>query len=314
MTTITPTQPRDAQTLTLKDGRTLGYAIYGSPSAAATIFYLHGFPGARVEGALWLESSLSPAVNARLICIDRPGMGLSTFQTNRRILDFPSDLLELADHLEIEKFHILGGSGGVPYALACTKEISTPRLINTTLVSGLYPGRKDGMLFAFRALMFFGYWAPTSFMAYILDVKFGRAARNPDPKVMEDLFMAEMQGRPETDVKCLENREVREGLIKSMSEAFAQEGGLGVAWDLRLYSDWGFELTEVDGKDVSIWHGKNDVNTPILMAEDASKLLMGSKFHAFDETHLSLPFNHMKDLLKDLLKLDRVLETSFLCR
>jgi len=99
-----------------------------------------------------------------------------------------------------------------------------------------------------------------------------------------------------------------------MSEAFAQEGGLGVAWDLRLYSDWGFELTEVDGKDVSIWHGKNDVNTPILMAEDASKLLMGSKFHAFDETHLSLPFNHMKDLLKDLLKLDRVLETSFLCR
>jgi len=308
MTTSTPTQPLDAQTLTLKDGRTLGYATYGSSSTASmtpTIFYLHGFPGARIEGTLWVESSLSPAVNARLIGIDRPGMGLSTFQSNRRILDFPSDLLELADHLKVEQFHVLGVSGGVPYALACTKEIPKSRLINTTLVSGLYPGSREGMLFAVRALMFVGYWAPTSLMASVFDMKFGRAARNPDPKVMEDLFMAEMQGRPEKDLICLENKEVRECLSRSLSEAFAQEGGMGVAWDWRLYSDWGFELTEVDGKDVSIWHGKKDVNTPILMAEEASKSLVGCKYHTFDdETHMSLPFNHVEEILKDLLNLN----------
>jgi len=307
MTTGSATRPLDAQTLTLKDGRILGYAIYGSPSTtstAPTIFYLHGFPGARIEGALWLGSSFSPALNAQLIGVDRPGMGLSTFQPSRRILDFPIDLIELADHLKIEKFHILGGSGGVPYALACTKDIPKTRLINTTLVSGFYPGSREGMLFALRALMFVGYWAPTSLMASIFDMKFGRAARNPDPKVMEDLFMAEMQGRPEKDLQCLENEEVRKSLTRSLSEAFAGEGGMGVAWDWRLYSDWGFELTDVDGKDVAIWHGKADVNTPILMAEEASKLLTGCTFHAFDnETHMSLPFNHVEKILNDLLKL-----------
>ena len=303
MNAATPTQPLDAQTLVLKDGRTLGYAIYGSSSATPTIFYLHGFPGARTEGALWLGRNLSPTIDARLIGIDRPGMGLSTFQTNRRILDFPSDLLELADHLKVKHFHILGGSGGVPCALACRKDIPKTRLINTTLVSGFYPGSRDGMLFALRALMFVGYWAPTSLMASVFDMKFGRAARNPDPKVMEDLFMAEMQGRPEQDLKCLEDKELREGLSRSMSEAFTQEGGMGVAWDWRLYNDWGFELNDVDGQNVSIWHGKKDVNAPIVMAEEASKMLEGCEFHTFDdETHVSLPYNHAEKILKDLLK------------
>ena len=116
--------------------------------------------------------------------------------------------------------------------------------------------------------------------------------------------MAEMQGRPEKDLQCLENEEVRKSLNRSLSEAFAGEGGMGVAWDWRLYSDWGFELTDVDGKDVAMWHGKADVNTPILMAEEASKLLTGCTFHAFDnETHMSLPFNHVEKILNDLLKL-----------
>lgn len=38
-------------TLTLEDGRKLGYAQYGSLSGK-TVFYLHGLPGSRLESTL----------------------------------------------------------------------------------------------------------------------------------------------------------------------------------------------------------------------------------------------------------------------
>jgi hypothetical protein len=52
-----------------------------------------------MEGAL--PRIPCPKIDAKLIAIDRPGIGLSTFQHGRRILDFPSEPLALADHLNI---------------------------------------------------------------------------------------------------------------------------------------------------------------------------------------------------------------------
>lgn len=65
----------------------------------------------------------SPQIDARCVTLDRPGLGLSTFQPNRRIVDFPADVLAVADHLKVDKFHVVGISGGAPYALVCAKEI-----------------------------------------------------------------------------------------------------------------------------------------------------------------------------------------------
>lgn len=66
-------------------------------------------------------------------------MSLSTFQPSRQILSWPSDVLELADHLAIPRFKILAASAGCPFALACAKEIGEDRLIATDVVSGFYP-------------------------------------------------------------------------------------------------------------------------------------------------------------------------------
>jgi len=300
-----PEAPQDSQTLLLPDGRTLGYAVYGSPPSPTTptFFYFHGFPGSRFEGRIFLDSSLAPKITARCICPDRPGHGLSTLQQPRRVLDYPADILALADHLQIDQFYVLGASGGAPYALACAKEIPRSRLLGTAVVSGAYPGSRKGSLFALRALLFAGYWAPTALMAKALDSMFGKAARDPDPKVMEDLFDKEMKGRPGPDLKCLENKELKAVVVKSMSGAFVG-GGMGPAWDLRLVSDWGFGLEEVDGRDVTLWHGKADVNCPVSMAEEAGKLIKGCELKVFEEeTHMSLPFNHVEEILRGLLRL-----------
>ena len=121
----------------LSDGRTLSYSIYGDQSSSNVLFYFHGFPSSRLEASLW--HSTATRFSVKLIAPDRPGMGQSTFQLNRTILDWTKDVLELADHLSINEFNIIALSGGSPYAFACAKEIPKSRLKNVAIVSGAYP-------------------------------------------------------------------------------------------------------------------------------------------------------------------------------
>ena len=109
-------------TIKLKDGRTLGYIDLGNKDAKNVLFHFHGFPGSRLEANLLSEMDID-MTNIRLISIDRPGMGLSDFKKNRTLLDWPEDVVELADALGIDKFAVEGISGGGPYAAACAYKI-----------------------------------------------------------------------------------------------------------------------------------------------------------------------------------------------
>jgi hypothetical protein len=88
-----------------------------------------------------------------------------------------------------------------------------------------------------------------------------------------------------------------------MREGFRQ-GSKGPAWDCTLYGDWGFDLKDVNGENIILWHGGKDMSAPFQMAEKAAKEMKGCELRAFeDETHLSLPYHHLEDVLKSLLKL-----------
>jgi pimeloyl-ACP methyl ester carboxylesterase len=50
-------------------------------------------------------------------------MGYLDFQPKRRLMDWPADVGCLADTLVLDKFGVLGYSGGGPHALACTVRI-----------------------------------------------------------------------------------------------------------------------------------------------------------------------------------------------
>ena len=114
---------------------TLGYAEHGSPDGVP-MFYFHGWPSARVQGALMDEAGRKHGL--RIISPDRPGIGLSDFQPKRRLLDWPQTLLELAAHLGADKFHVMGWSGGGPYVLA-TALTMPERLLSATVVCGAPP-------------------------------------------------------------------------------------------------------------------------------------------------------------------------------
>ncbi|KAH8656233.1 alpha/beta hydrolase fold domain-containing protein [Tricladium varicosporioides] len=292
-------QPRDSQTFTLPSGRSLGFATYGSPSPGTpVIFYFHGFPTTRIEGSFAASTKAKPYV----VAIDRPGIGLSSFQPARRILDWPSDVLAIADHLNIEKFHVIGASGGSPYALVCAKEIPRARLLSVSVVSGIYPISlgTEGMLLGVRALLYGGAWLPRFVMAKVLDWEFGTAARNKDPKVFEDSFMKGMEKRAERDMRCLDDLPFRKTMVESMREAFRQ-GAEGPAWDCSLYGDWGFNLEEINGEGITLWHGKEDPNAPAAMAIKAAKLMKGCELRIIEgECHMSLSYHHIEEILQSV--------------
>jgi pimeloyl-ACP methyl ester carboxylesterase len=121
------------RTTQLRDGRTIGYVEYGKPNGRP-LFYFHGHPGSRFEVRFLQEQAEENGV--RLVGVDRPGLGLSSYKAGRSILDWPDDVSELADFLQIKFFSVVGFSGGGPYALACAFRIPS-RLIACGIVSGV---------------------------------------------------------------------------------------------------------------------------------------------------------------------------------
>ena len=124
-------------TLTLADGRSLGLAEWGPPDAPLVV-YCHGFPGSRLEPSLAQAVVERRAVNARVIAFDRPGYGRSAFLPGRGFLDWPTDMAEAADRLGIDRFSVLGASGGCPYALACASSLGE-RVTRVGIVAGVGP-------------------------------------------------------------------------------------------------------------------------------------------------------------------------------
>jgi pimeloyl-ACP methyl ester carboxylesterase len=93
----------------LRDGRRLAHSEVSDPDGLP-VFHQHGMPGSRLEHEA--EPDLYRSLGVRVITPDRPGYGLSDPHLHRPILDWPSDIAELADSLGIRRFGITGLSGG----------------------------------------------------------------------------------------------------------------------------------------------------------------------------------------------------------
>jgi pimeloyl-ACP methyl ester carboxylesterase len=297
------------ENIQLEDGRKLSYATYGSPVPRTTVIYMHGFPSSRLEGKLWHSACTKHMI--RLIAPDRPGVGLSTYQTNRKILDWPVDVLALADALKISQFYILGVSGGAPYALACVKRIPKSRLLGVSIVSGMYPVKYGtaGMMIQSRMLFWVAPWL-TGLTSFMFDTSMGKAARCSDPQVFEDMLEQEVDNRHAGDQATMKDPKHWPTFVAMMREAFAH-GSRGASWEARLKgSEWGFELSQlyIDsdvGCSLTLWHGTEDVNCPATMAKKAGSLMPGSNLRTMEgEGHVSFIFKKANEILDDLIGIE----------
>lgn len=119
--------------MTLRDGRRLSYALCGHPRGKP-LFVMHNTPGSRRIGQLMHQMGRDH--RARIITPDRPGYGFSDLRHPFTVLNWPGDVLELALHLGIDDFGVLGIVGGGPYALACAYRMPE-RVTRVAILAGV---------------------------------------------------------------------------------------------------------------------------------------------------------------------------------
>ena len=284
-------------TVKLKDGRNLGYADLGNPEAKP-LLHFHGFPGSRLEAAIFADRVVQN--NVRLIGVDRPGMGLSDFKKDRTILDWPDDVVELADALGIDNFAIEGISGGGPYAAACAYKIPD-RLTTCGIISGLGPIdlEVEEEIKSIRRLSFIIRRMPWLFKLMISFQSRG----------LKDLEKAERKMRetikkfPEQDRKVMDDPKLLSLFIRESAEAFHQ-GNEGAFYEGRLYAKpWGFSLEDISPKlKVYIWHGEVDEAVPVAMGRSMCKAIPNceGKFYP-GEGHYSTIFKYFEEIVSTLI-------------
>jgi pimeloyl-ACP methyl ester carboxylesterase len=103
-TAISPKDDKISSTLTLPDGRKLGYAQYGS-STGRPVILLHGLAGSRFDGAFFHEAGQQ--LGARVIGVDRPGMGWSSPHPTRTLLGLAKDVEHLTEHLKLDDYSVM---------------------------------------------------------------------------------------------------------------------------------------------------------------------------------------------------------------
>ena len=297
-----PTNSQDDQKITLSNGHKLGYSACG-PESSPTIFFLHGYPSSRMEG-LGL-SKMSIKVGARIVCPDRPGIGLSTFDANRTLLDYPGQISQLASHLGLQSYGIIGGSGGAPYALACAKILPKTQLKKVGILAGIGPVdlSLDHLSLSSRLLLNMVGWMPGT-IKWLLDLIIVRAINNVDERVFRDKVARQLRSLPSNDRELLsKDPDVIDNIVRTLKEHLRQGSSLASVKECQVYmAPWGFRLEDIDYEKILLWYGTDDSNTPVQIGRGMASRLKGAILKEYPgETHFSLMSAHGEEILRDMV-------------
>jgi pimeloyl-ACP methyl ester carboxylesterase len=290
---------RTAQTYQLLDGRSLGYAEYGAPQGKP-LFYFHGWPSSRIEFGGYKGDEIAKRLNVRVIAIDRPGFGLSSYQPHHKFTDWPKDVAQLADHLGFDRFRVMGYSAASPYTLACAHALAE-RLEAVGVVSGVAqpfstPGATEGM----PTIML---WTTARIHPRLTWIIFnamkGRITNGPRDQLPKDVKQAMMA---EADFEFIKSHPYAMAANMDGGAEALRGGGLGPAEAGALYWKlWGYRLEDIRTK-VHVWHGEADLNAPFavhgkVLAERLPNV--EAKFYP-GEGHISLIHKYLETILQTL--------------
>jgi pimeloyl-ACP methyl ester carboxylesterase len=282
--------------LKLANGAGVAISEYGDPRGRP-VFFCHGWPSSRSMAELVHDAACE--LGARIISPDRPGIRDSEFQPDRRLLDWPAFLNEIADRFAIERFRILAISGGAPYAYASGWK--TPERVEKIAVASGAPPLHDlndhtGLLPIHRRML---------------------ALRERRPGLLKSLFhlarplvamRMPIRFRPlllkflqPCDANVLRESRAFDICFESARQAW-RSSAKGVMTDAEIYATpWGFALEDVRVP-VALWHGSKDRTFAAQLAEDVARRLPNCEYHLVEGAgHYSLPIRYIREILADLL-------------
>ena len=251
--------PRVDRSVALPDGRCLAYAEYGDPGGSPVLAF-HGLPGSRLSWGMLPDSPIPPGV--RLIAPDRPGYGRSAPNPGRDLLAWADDVARLADALSLERFALLGVSGGGPGALACAWKMPE-RLTSVGVVSSAAPSDAPGVFEGMsRTNHFFMRLAWRLPWLSRLNLRLLAKVIRRDPARYIDAMQYKVDA---VDRAILARPEIRRMLVEDFAEA-VRTGADGMVGDMSANHGrpWGFELGEIAAH-VHFWFCELDRSVPAAM-------------------------------------------------
>jgi len=280
----------------LSDGRRIGCLEVGN-DRGVPVFHFHGNGSSRWEVMLLAE--LAAAAGVRLIGLDRPGIGNSDPAPERSLIDWPEDVAQVADRLQIGRFAVEGVSAGGAYALACAYRMPD-RLTGCALISSICP--PELVRQAAPAWMRAGWWVaqhrPDLLQACLRAVLPDRPSGEAGAE-RRLLRIARLLARCDREV--LRCPLIRTSLLRAMAESRRQGGAANRREILALLRSWNLPIDRIAFRDILLWHGEQDRLTPI----GPARLLAAALPHCTTrfcagEGHFSTLAHHAQDVFARL--------------
>jgi pimeloyl-ACP methyl ester carboxylesterase len=276
------TAARHEGTIRVREGRQLGVAEYG-PVDGRPVVWFHGTPGARRQ--IPDEARLiAGAEGIRIIGVDRPGVGLSTPHLYDHLADLVPDLEIVLDRLGIDRFSVIGLSGGGPYALATAWGLGE-RVQRVGVLGGVVPSRGElahgGGLVGFA--MHFASLMPVVRRPMALALT--QLVRGIRPLGHQALVLYSRVS-PEGDRAVLERPEIEAMFLDDLTTNGGRSMQAFVDDAILFTREWGFDPREVQQR-VVWWHGDADHIVPFAHAQHLVPLLQDAELRVrHGESHL----------------------------
>jgi pimeloyl-ACP methyl ester carboxylesterase len=266
-----------------KDGLKIAYSEFGDLKGRP-IFFFHGSPGSRLEALHMHEPALHHGY--RIIAPDRPGMGESDYRCKRKWLDYPNDITELASHLDITKFGIIGVSGGGPPLFSCAYKI--PENLNLAVGISVWAPNINGELYNHISPIdrSFSRFANISLIFRLIYAIMGLQVKIQSGR---NLMMNFRSSMCDADLAIIENNDrLVKFLARDIKESFKQ-GSKGPALDAILqYRDWGFKISDINFP-IHLYHGTADKFVPFVFSMELDRLLPDSTLKSYpNQGHYSM--------------------------
>ncbi|WP_027945337.1 alpha/beta fold hydrolase [Amycolatopsis taiwanensis] len=273
----------------LPDGRRLAWAEWGPDNGTAVLL----IPGAATSRWLGLTSGVVESVGARLISVDRPGLGASSPFPGRTFQDFAADIEHFTETRGFRRPPVIANSQGAPFALACAASGQAGPLAIVSAADEIAAPEFTELL-------------PDDLRALVELVASDPAAAEAtfagfDADAMWRLVT---QGSPQSDLAVYRAPAFEDAYRRALTEAFSQGAAAGYARDTVLaMGRWPFDLSAITSP-VDVWYGAEDRSHSPDNGETLARRIPRAHRRLVPDIGGAVLWTHTEQILRSLLSHD----------